>query len=235
MALLQVLRVPWRLVSLVIHLLQRLQITVRIPDRRSQFMMANFIEEPQSDSPSSPESDPEACIIPVDLTEAFDDGVSTPSSTRSLRSEDGFVDELQWDDIVSPVQNLNSYQWNDPVIAPARPPALPITPARPPALPIAPAFPPALPIPQERTPLIRKTNSFHVPTTRKGYDSIEGKKNTKTRTKPPRKIRPLEPTQKIQEVAVVKHYPVGRSTFGQTVSSPHVPDHILSGLLTFSN
>lgn len=215
MALLQVLRVPWRLVSLVIRLPQQLRITVRIPDRRSQFMMANFIEEPQSDSPSSPESDPEACIIPVDLAEALDHGASTPSSTNTLGSEDSFVDDLQWDDIMTPVQNLNSYQWNDPV-----------TPAR----------PPALPIPQERTPLIRKTNSFHIPTTRKGYDSIEGKKKIKTRTKPPRKIRPLEPTQKAQEVVVVKHYPVGRSTFGQTVSTAHVPDHILSGLFsTFSN
>lgn len=166
-------------------------------------MVANFIEEPQSDSASSPESDPEACILPVDLTEAFGDGASTPSSTNSLRSEDGFVDDLPWDDIMTPVQNLNSHQWNAPVVTLPRPPALPI--------------------PQERTPLIRKANSFHIPIT-KGYNSIEIKKNTKTRTKPPRKIRPLEPTQKVQETVVVKRYPVGRSTFGQTVSTAHVLD-----------
>ena len=189
---------------------------MRLPDRRSQYIMANFIEEPQSGSPSSPGSDPEACIIPVDLYDALSDGTSTPSSTRSVIPEDGLVDNLRWDedDLVIPTQNLNSYQWNAPVIAPAHPPALPV--------------------PQERTPLIRKTNSFHIPTTRKVYDSIEAKKKTKTRTKPPRKIRPLEPTQKAQEIAVVEH-PVGRSTFGQTVSMIRASDDILAGILTFSN
>ena len=177
--------------------------------------MANFIEEPEPESPPSHESDPEACIIPVDLYDALSDVSSTPSSTHSVIPEDGLVDNLQWDedDLVSPTQNLNSYQWNAPIIAPARPPALPV--------------------PRETTPLIRKTNSFYIPTTKKVYDSIEGKKKTKTRTKPPRKIRPLEPTQKAQEVAVVKQYPVGRSTFGQTVSTKRVPGVILSGLIIF--
>ena len=184
-------------------------------DRRSQYIMANFIEEPQPGSPPSRELDPEACIIPVDLYDALSDGTSTPSSTRSVIPEDGLVDNLQWDEdyTVAPTQNLNSYQWNAPVIAPARPPALPV--------------------PQERTPLIRKANSFH--TTKKGYDSIEGKKKPKTRTKPPRKIRPLEPTQKVQEIAVVEQRPVGRSTFGQTVSTKRAPGDILSGFLIFSN
>jgi hypothetical protein len=188
-----------------------------LPDRRSQYIMANFIEEPQSDSPPSPESDPEACILPVDLYDALSDGTSTPSSTRSVIPEDGLVDNLRWDedDLVVPTQNLNSYQWNAPIIAPVRPPALPV--------------------PQERTPLIRKTNSFHIPTTKRGYNSIEDKKRTKTRTKPPRRIRPLELPQKAQEVAVVKQYPVGRSTFGQTVSTKRGPDDVLSGLLIFSN
>jgi len=169
------------------------------PDRRSQFMMANFIEEPQDGSPPSTPSDLEACIIPSDLDDSLSEGTSTPSSSRSIRTEDELVDNLQWDDdIMTPIQNLNSYQWNAPIITPTRTPALLV--------------------PQERTPLIRKTNSFHIPT-KKGYESIEGKKKTKTRTKPPRKIRPLEPTQKVQEIAPVKQYPAGKSTFGQTVST----------------
>ena len=162
--------------------------------------MANFIEEPQPGSPPSPGSDPEACILPVDFSDALSDGTSTPSSTHSVVPVDGLVDTLQWDedDLVNPTQNLNSYQWNAPIIVPVRPPGLPV--------------------PQERTPLIRKSNSFQIPTTKKGYNSIEGKKKPKTRTKPPRKIRPLDPTPKAQEIATVKQHPVGRSTFGQTVS-----------------
>jgi len=177
--------------------------------------MANFIEEP--DSPPSPESDPEACILPVDLYDPSSDGVSTPSSSHTSSPEDGLVDNLQWDedDIMTPTQNLNSHQWNAPVITPARPPALCV--------------------PQERTPLIRKANSFHIPTTKKVYDSIEGKKKTKTRTRPPRKVRPLEPTQKVQEIKAVERRHLGRSTFGQTVSIKRVPAEILSELFsTFS-
>ena len=168
-------------------------------DRRSQYIMANFIEEPEPGSPSSPESDPEACIIPVDLVEGSSDGSSTPSSTHSVSPQDGLLDSLQWDedDFATPALNINSCQPNAPIMTPARPPALPV--------------------PQERTPLIRKAHSFRIPT-KKGYDSIEGKKKPKTWTRPPRKIRPLEPTQKTQEIAAVKRYPVGKSTFGQTVS-----------------
>lgn len=178
--------------------------------------MANFIEEPRPDSPPSPESDPEACILPIDLYDPSSDGVSTPSSSHTSSPEDGLVDNLQWDEdnIMTPTQNLNSYQWNAPIITPARPPALCV--------------------PQERTPLIRKTNSFHIPTTKKVYDAIESKKKTKTRTKPPRKVRPLEPTQKVQEITDVKRHPMGRSTFGQTVSIKRVLVAILSGFLTFS-
>lgn len=172
---------------------------MRFSDRRSQYILANFIEEPQPGSPPSPESDPEACILPVDLDGALSDGSSTPSSTHSVRLEDSLMDSLQWDedDLMTPTQNLNSYQWNAPGLTPTRPLGLGV--------------------PQERTPLIRKANSFHTPTTNKGYDSIEGKKKTKTRTKPPRKIRPLEPIRKTEEVVVVKQNPQGKSTFGQTV------------------
>jgi len=110
------------------------------------------------------------------------------------------VDDLQWDedDLATPTQNLNSYQWNPPITTPTRPLGVSV--------------------PQERTPLIRKANSFHIPKA-KGYDSAEGKKKTKARTRPPRKIRLPEPVQKAQEIAVAKaRYPLGRSTFGQTVS-----------------
>lgn len=122
------------------------------------------------------------------------------------------MDNLQWDeDEITPTQNLNSYQWNAPIIAPAQPLALGL--------------------PQERTPLIRKANSFSTPKMKKGYGSIEDKKNPKIRTKPPRKIRPLEPTKKVQETAPVRQHPVGRSTFGQTVSIEHVALDILSAVL----
>lgn len=173
---------------------------MRCSDRRSQYIVANFIEEPQPGSPPSPESDPEACVLPLDFDEALSDGSSTPSSTHTIRPEDGLVDNLQWDeDVATPIQNLNSYQWNAPIAIPTRPPGI--------------GFP------QERTPLIRKANSFHIPTAKMGYGSTEGKKWTSPRTKPPRKIRPLEPTQKRQEVVATKpHLPLGRSTFGQTVS-----------------
>ena len=112
------------------------------------------------------------------------------------------MDNLQWDedDITTPTQNLNSYQWNAPIIIPTRPPGIDI--------------------PQERTPLIRKANSFYTSTKIKGYNSIEGKRN-KAWTRPPPKIRPLEPTTKAQEIVVAKvQRPLGRSTFGQTVSRP---------------
>lgn len=168
--------------------------------RRSRCLIANFIEEQQRGSPPSPRSDPEACIIPADVDDILYDGTTTPSSTHTLNSEDGFVDTLQWDedDLTTPAQNLNSYQWNSPTVAPTRLPA------------------PG--IPQERTPLIRKSNSFTVATTKKGYGSIEGKKKIKTRTKPPPRIQPLEPIQKVREIAPVKqYYPPGRSTFGQTL------------------
>lgn len=158
------------------------------------------MEEPQPGSPPSPRSDPEAGIIPVDSDDTLSDGTSTPPSSHTGTIEDSFVGNLQWDedDIMTPTQNLNSYQWNAPIITPTRPPV------------------PCLP--QERTPLIRKANSFHIPIA-KGYDSIEGKRKTKIRTSPPRKILPLEPIQKVQETPVpVKQRPVGRSTFGQTVS-----------------
>lgn len=174
---------------------------MRPPDRRSQYIVANFIEEPQPGSSSSPESDPEACILPIDFDEPLSDGASTPSSSHTIRSEDGLVDNLQWDEdyLITPTQNLNSYQWNGPIITPAQPPGVGI--------------------PQERTPLIRKANSFYTQTKKRGYDSIEGKKRTKARTRPPRKIQPLEPTQKAQEIVVTKvQLPPGRSTFGQTVS-----------------
>ena len=168
-------------------------------DRRSRHLIANFIEEPQHDSPPSPRSDPEARIIPVDLDGTLSDGASTVSSSHS---SSGFVDNLRWDedDMMTPTGNLNSHQWNTPIITPTRLPALYV--------------------PQERTPLIRKANSFHIPTTKKGgYGSIEVKKKSKIRTSPPRKILPLEPTQKIQETVSLKRHPVGRSTFGQTVSA----------------
>lgn len=111
---------------------------------------------------------------------------------------------------MTPTQNLNSYQWNAPIIIPTRPPGIPI--------------------PQERTPLIRKANSFYTPTRPKGYDSIEGERKTKARTKPPHKIRPLEPIKKAQETLVTKvQRPLGRSTFGQTVSKT-CPDDVLSAL-----
>jgi len=45
----------------------------------------------------------------------------------------------------------------------------------------------------------------------------KGKKRPKIWTSPPRKILPLEPIQKAQEIVSVKQYPVGRSTFGQTL------------------
>lgn len=158
------------------------------------------MEEPEHGSPPSPRSDPEAGIIPADLDDIPSDGTSTPSSSHTSRSEDGFVDNLQWDEdeTMTPTQNLNSYQWNAPIITPTRPPAPNV--------------------PQERTPLIRKANSFHIPTAQKGYDSIERKKRTKIRTSPPRKVLPLEPSQKAQKTVPVKQRPVGRSTFGQTVS-----------------
>lgn len=179
------------------------------PDRRSQYIIANFIEEPQPGSPPSPESDPEACILPLDLDDALSDGASTPSSTHTVRSEDGFVDNLQWDedDVVTPIQNLNSHQWNAPIIIPTRPPGLGV--------------------PQERTPLIRKANSFHIPTTKKVYGSIESKKKPKTWAKPPCKIRPLEPTKKTQEIVVAKQYPRGGSTFGQTVSMTRFDSYLI--------
>jgi hypothetical protein len=162
--------------------------------------MANFIEERQRDSPPSHPSDPEACINPVDLEDALSDGAHTPSSSRSSSSEDGMMDNLRWDEdvIITPTQNLDSYQWNAPAIAPTE------------RL--------ALAIPQERTPLIRKANSLSIPRTKKGYGSIEDKKRSKIRTKPPPRVRPLEPTQKAQETAPVTQRPAGRSTFGQTVS-----------------
>ena len=182
---------------------------MRLPDRRSRYLIANFIEEPESSSPPSPGSDPEACILPVDFDEASSDGASTPSSSHSITTEDSLVDNLQWDEaeFVTPTQNLNSYQWNAPVIVPTRPPALAV--------------------PHERTPLIRKANSFSVHTMKKGYDSIEGKKRSKTRTKPPRKIRPLEPVTKAQEVVTVQQYPAGKSTFGQTVRIERAPRDIV--------
>lgn len=156
--------------------------------------MTNFIEEPQQNSPSRSESDPEACDLHVDVYETPSDGSTTPSSTHTIRPEDGLVDNLSWDedDLTTPTQHLDSYQFNTPVITPTSTPA-------------------------ERTPLIRKATSFNIPTTPRGYHSIEGKK-TKTRTKPPRKIRPLQPTQKAREITAVKQYPPGRSTYGQTVS-----------------
>lgn len=163
--------------------------------RRSRYLMANLIEEPQCDSPPSRRSDPEACITPDTLS----DDASTRSSSRSLSPAGSFMDNLQWDgdDTITPTQNLNSYQWNAPVVAPTRLPA------------------PG--VPQERTPLIRKANSLSIPTTKKGYGSTEGKQKSRTRTKPPSKIRPLEPIQKAREVGPVKLPPVGRSTFGQTL------------------
>ena len=176
---------------------------MRLPDRRSQYIMTNFIEQPEPGSPSSPESDPEACIIPADAVEGSSDGSSTPSSTRTISPQDGLLDRLQWDEdeFVTPTLNINSCQPNAPIMTPAHPPALPA--------------------PQERTPLIRKAHSFRIPT-KKGYDSIEGKKKPKMRTRPPRKTRPLEPTQKTQEIAAARRFPVGRSTFGQTVSTQRV-------------
>lgn len=108
--------------------------------------------------------------------------------------------------MMTPVQNLNSHQWNAPIITPTRPPA---------------PF-----VPQERTPLIRKANSFHSPTT-KGYDSIEGKRKPKIRSTLPRKALPLEPIQKTQATVPVKPAYVGRSTFGQTVSVKRVSYQIL--------
>ena len=168
---------------------------MRFSDRRSRYLIANFMEEPQPSSPPSPRSDPEACIIPPDADDSMSDGTSTPSSSH-------FVDNLQWDEdeAITPTHNLNSLDWNAPVTVPTRP-----------LVPYA---------PQERTPLIRKANSFHIHTNKhKGYDSIEGKKRSKKiRTAPPRKILPLEPIQKIQETSFpVKQRPLGRSTFGQTV------------------
>lgn len=175
---------------------------MRLSDRRSQYLVTDF--EPQPSSPPSSESDPEACIIPVDIYDALSDGSSTPSSFQTTGSEDSLVDNLQWDegDLVIPTRNLNSYEWNAPIIAPVHPPA------------------PG--VPQERTPLIRKANSFNVSAMKKGYDAIESKKKIKTRSRPPRKIRALEPTQKVQETTAVKQYPQGRSTFGQTVSVKRV-------------
>ena len=180
--------------------------------------MANFIEEPQPGSPPSPESDPEACIPHVDYDEPLSDGTSTPSSSHTVRPEDSLLDNSQWDDdITTPTQNLNSYQWNNPVITLTRPSGLSVSP--------------------ERTPLIRKATSFHVQTVKGGYGSIEGKKKSKTRTKPPRKIRTPEPTQKAQEFVAMKtqQYPPGRSTFGQTVSQTHSGSYLICALSTFSN
>lgn len=122
------------------------------------------------------------------------------------------VDNLQWDEddfITTPSQNLDSYQWNAPLIIPTQPPTGIAAP------------------PQERTPLIRKANSFHPSTKKRGYESIGGRK-TKARTKPPRKIRPLEPTQKAQEIVASKpQYTPGRSTFGQTVSESRFPTKVV--------
>jgi vesicular inhibitory amino acid transporter len=113
---------------------------------------------------------------------------------------------------MSPTQNLDSHQWNAPIITPTRPPA------------------PG--VPQERTPLIRKANSFNIPTTKRGYGSIERKRKTKPRTKPPPRTLPLEPFQKVQEITPVKHYPPGRSTFGQTVSITNFPHDVLTVLFS---
>ena len=101
--------------------------------------------------------------------------------------------------MMTPTENLNSHQWNTPIITPTRLPALYV--------------------PQERSPLIRKANSFNIPITKKGYGSIEVKKKSEIWTSPPRKILSLEPIQKIQEIVSLKRHPVGRSTFGQTVSA----------------
>ena len=118
---------------------------------------------------------------------------------------------MQWDedDLATPTENLNAYQWNAPITTPARPPGVGV--------------------PQERTPLIRKANSFRVPALRR-YDSTEGKK-TKVRTKPPRKIRPPQPIQKAQEITAAEtRYPLGRSTFGQTVSETRPSSYLICSL-----
>ena len=137
------------------------------PDRRSQYICASFIDEPQRGlrRPST-ELDPEACILPNGL---HDDGASTPSSSRTVRPEDGLMDNLQWDedDVMTLSQNRNSYQWDTPTTTPAQLPEVGV--------------------PQERTPLIQKANSSPISAKGKGYESIGNKKRTKKRTKLPRR------------------------------------------------